>query len=121
MIKHTAKDYVCPKCFNRINKCICNYSTDNLIMIDYKIQNAIKILNQKKYYTTACCEGHYRGKNIDTSIYITFKNIPLTIPYNWHKSRNGFYYYIKPKNKKQFKEEQKTGLENLYTWISTLE
>lgn len=120
-IRHTEKDYVCPICFNRIKNCTCEFDSFNLIMIDRKIQTIIKKLNQKHYFTQACCEGHYKGQNKIVSGYISFKtNKPEGCPQGWKVSRNEILYICKPKNKSDFFIMQKEALLNLRKWVNSL-
>ena len=57
--KKLYEEYVCLKCFNQLNKCVCkNYPPKELIHIDKDIQEHIRILNQKGYLTKYCCAGH---------------------------------------------------------------
>ena len=57
-------NYVCPKCFYKLNECKCEFAPWELIMIDDKIQYIIRILNKKGYLTTSSCESHYNENGI---------------------------------------------------------
>ena len=58
--KQAYNNFVCPKCFHQLNKCTCRYFPPwQLIFIDEHIQDQIRILNEKGYVTTGCCESHF--------------------------------------------------------------
>ena len=69
-------DYTfCPK-----SNCI-----GNIIEVDELLIPTIRILNQKGYYTKACCSGHYYGQH--SNGYIMFEediDIP-SLPCGWTK------------------------------------
>ena len=50
--------YVCPRCFNLLNKCECDQYPEMLIQIDKHMVPIIKKLNDIHYKTEGCCEGH---------------------------------------------------------------
>lgn len=118
-MKKSYKDYVCPKCFFKIDKCNCQTQSYTLLMIDEPIQKAIKILNEKLYYTESCCAGHYQRSKL-SSMYICFSFFPSNIPQDWIKSGNGIYYNFKPQNKKEFVETQIRELAKLNSWAQEL-
>ena len=63
-------NYVCPNCWNTLDNCTCKlFPPYHLIFIDRNIQEHIRLLNEKGYRTTACCEGH-RVRCLNT--YISF-------------------------------------------------
>ena len=114
------KNYVCPNCFEQINKCKCSDSGYYIIMVDYKMQYAIRGLNNKHYYTSACCEGHYQ-KNNTIKAYILFKNKPVSCPVGWRYKRNGLYFDSPiVTNKKKFIELQNEAINNLNKWVDSL-
>ena len=113
------KNYVCPNCFEKINHCQCEKTPETLIMIDSKMQYAIKILNQKYYYTQACCEGHYNKHNLICT-YIYFKRKINSCPIGWKKRGLGIYFDYNIKSKKDFAEQQKKAINNLNTWVDSL-
>lgn len=118
-MKKSYKDYVCPKCFSKIDECKCQTQSYTLLMIDEPIQKAIKILNEKLYYTEACCAGHYQRSKL-SSMYIYFSFFPNSMPQGWIKSGNGIYYNFKPQSKKEFVEIQTRELAKLNKWVQEL-
>lgn len=69
-----------------ISKCpICAKERIDGIEIDPNIADAISILNQKGYYTKACCDGH--SKKDEPYIYFKDKDIfdaLNTLPLSWY-------------------------------------
>ena len=56
--------YVCPKCFHKLPECTCGESIpETLLHIDEGLQEHIRILCNKGYYTTVCCEGHWNEEH----------------------------------------------------------
>ena len=57
--KDAYENYVCPNCFNQLDKCICiTFPPYYMTWIDVKIQEHVRILNKKGYFTKFSCEGH---------------------------------------------------------------
>ena len=52
--RRAAKNYVCPVCFRRPNKCICDCYSMSLILVDSKLQYAIQKLNDANFFTVDC-------------------------------------------------------------------
>lgn len=70
--KDVYMNYVCPYCWNTLDSCTCSlFPPYHLIFIDRKIQEHIRLLNEKGYRTTACCEGHM---DVCINTYIAFAN-----------------------------------------------
>lgn len=113
-------NYVCPGCFERVNKCKCNKAPDYLIQIDYKLQDTIKELNNLGYITQACCEGHYT-KGVEIVPYILFVNRPDTKPEGWAIRGSGIYCYINVNSKNEFKVAQDCAINALINWTKTLD
>lgn len=67
----SAYRYLCPGCWNEIEKCTCNSYPYFLIQIDTGISEIVKTLNIKGYLTAATCEGHLEQEN--PCFYINFK------------------------------------------------
>ena len=86
--KEAYTNYVCPYCWNTLDKCTCElFPPYHLILIDRNIQEHVRLLNEKGYRTMACCEGH-RMRCINT--YITFAD-------DYFKAKmylNNLYYAI---------------------------
>ena len=120
------KNYVCPRCFQQLNKCECEiFPPYTLLFIDERIQEHVRILNRKGYLTTGCCEGHY--KSYSTEPYVSFGNVYdgfSTIP-------EGFYYkkskrmvlakIINASSEEEFEIKKKELLDNLLDWINKLD
>lgn len=120
-------NFVCPHCFNTLDECTCEYFPPHqLIFIDRGIQEHIRILNQKGYCTTGCCESHYGGNCI--SLYVTFcmdygfnKNIAIPEGFKYLKKKNGICYDISKKLSKEEAEKLKADkLEVLLEWCKSL-
>ena len=70
--KDAYMNYVCPYCWHTLNKCTCElFPPYHLMFIDRNIQEHIRILNEKGYRTTGCCEGH---REVCISTYVSFAN-----------------------------------------------
>lgn len=116
--------YVCPRCFNTVNKCTCKlYPPHALIMIDRGIQEHIRILNQKGYYTQFCCESHYQESY---SLYIAFcrdydfKTIPDGFKYS--KNHNNLHCdFTKRMSESEYETIKRERLETLLEWCKSLE
>ena len=117
-------NYVCPYCWNTINKCICDlFPPYHLILIDEGIQEHIRILNEKGYHTTGCCEGHDK---VCINTYIAFArdyfeddDIPEGFKYN-KKKRIVSYTYSTKLKRDNMKELKKEKLEVLLEWCKSL-
>lgn len=126
--KDAYMNYVCPYCFNTVNKCICKlYPPYNLLFIDKGIQEHIRILNNKGYRTIGCCEGHYKERCIST--YITFpmdygfgETIELPKGFKYHKNKRMIHFeYSLRLNKEEMEELKNEKLNNLLEWCNNLE
>ena len=126
--KETYMNYVCPYCFNTVNKCTGElYPPYSLIFIDRGIQEQIRILNNKGYATMGCCEGHYKGHCIST--YIAFpmdygfdESIKIPEGFKYHKNRRMIYYDYSQKLSEEAMEELKNEkLNTLLMWCNDLE
>ncbi len=122
------KNYVCPLCWRQLPECTCEFIPWSLIQIDEGIQEHIRLLNEKGYYTSACCEGHY-DSDVGIHIYITFRippNYDTPLPEGivcdkYHAIRCSIY---KNKNKRYTQEEaeaiKEQKLVELLKWIQSL-
>ena len=64
-------EYVCASCFRRPDDCVCGDSLpESLLVIDEGIQEHVRILNEKGYETSYCCESH----NPLGNLYIMFRS-----------------------------------------------
>lgn len=116
-------NYVCPYCFNALNKCTCKlYPPYHLIMIDKNIQEHIRILNEKGYKTMYCCEGH----GVSTNTYIAFamnyfSNINAPDGFKYDKKKTIITYsYPSKLTKEEAKELKQKKLELLLEWCKSL-
>ncbi len=126
------EEYVCPKCFNQLDKCACNTSEKDLIRIDKDIQKHIRILNQKGYKTIFCCSGHaeeyakYNFTDLYISFLLTSENF-ITLPEGFYikKQKNTFktvmkYRFPKKLSKEEFENMHKKVLDDLLKWCNEL-
>ena len=115
-------NYVCPFCFNQIQNCTCDFAPYSLIMVDNKLQKAVRELNQKKYFTVDCCEGHFNFNIPNT--YISFvKPIKLShIPngFKYEKDGNVIRKIYHVETKQEFEIEQKNAIQDIETWVENL-
>lgn len=64
-------EYVCARCFRKPDECACGNSLpEELVVIDEGIQEHVRILNEKGYTTSYCCESHSPHGNL----YIQFQS-----------------------------------------------
>ena len=123
-------EYVCPHCFNQIDKCSCEALPGHLILIDEGIQEHVRILNDKGYATMFCCESH----NPHHNLYVSFayahgfggalpgpegfkcKNSGRTVEHLYGKDSRA----RKKMTPDQFEAEKKASLESLLAWAKAL-
>lgn len=117
-------NYVCPYCWHTLNNCTCElFPPYHLIFIDKNIQEHIRILNEKGYRTSGCCEGH---RKVCINTYITFANnyfegtgIPEGFKYD-KKRKMIAYTYSTMLKKESMEELKKEKLETLLEWCNNL-
>lgn len=117
-------NYVCPYCWNTLNKCTCDlFPPYHLIFIDEGIQEHVRMLNEKGYCTTGSCEGH---RKVCISTYISFSRdyfedigIPDGFKYD-KKKKMILYAYSTRLSKEDMKELKKEKLEILLKWCRSL-
>jgi hypothetical protein len=123
--KDAYMDYVCPNCMNTLDNCICDTIQPPyyLIMIDRNIQEHIRILNQKGYYTRFCCEGH-EGYSFNTYIVFVddyFENIDMPNKFKYSKKdRKMSYIYSARLSDEKFRELKKENIAILLDWCNSL-
>lgn len=66
----TYRQYVCSSCFRQLTECTCSTLPRDLIHMDEAIQDHVRLLNEKGYYTSGSCEGHYRDGRADLTLQI---------------------------------------------------
>lgn len=118
------QNYVCPKCLYRLPDCKCPGSPPyQILWIDKSLQNHIRILNQKKYKTKFCCEGH----DEDDRAHIMFHcgNSPDnldTLPEGWKYNKR----WGRIETKKKYKDMEggyaakQKYMDSLLEWIESL-
>ena len=117
-------NYICPYCWNTLNNCTCDlFPPYHLIFVDKNIQEHIRILNQKGYRTTGCCEGHMK---VCINTYIAFArdyfndtNIPEGFRYI-KKRKMVTYTYSTKLTKEDMENLKKEKLEVLLEWCKSL-
>lgn len=116
------RNYVCPNCFNQVNKCTCKeYPPYMLVQIDEGIQKSVRELNRKGYRTRFSCEGHY---DYTYNIYIRFwKNYKFSeLPEDFVMSDFTLEHKVKElNNEEKFNQEKEKYLEVLEKWVDSLE
>jgi predicted DsbA family dithiol-disulfide isomerase len=121
--KDVYMNYICPYCWFTLDNCICElFPPYYLIHIDKNIQEHIRILNKKGYYTVYCCEGHNGGSNT----YITFaddylKEIGTPEGFKYDKKRKMITYtYSTRLTKEKIEKLKKEKLALLLEWCKSL-
>lgn len=124
--KEAYLNYVCPYCWNTLDECICDiFPPYHLEFIDRCVQEHIRILNNKGYYTTGCCEGHME---VCVNTYIAFAqeyfddNMTLPAGFNYNKKRRMIHHEYKAKqlSQKAFEKEKSEHIERLLLWCKNL-
>lgn len=92
-------------------------------MVDNKLQEAIRKLNQKRYFTVDCCEGHYHFSIPNT--YISFVR-PVKLPnipngFQYEKDGNVIRKIYNVETKQEFEEAQREAIQNINNWVDALE
>lgn len=122
--KSAYENYVCPYCWNTLNKCTCDlFPPYHLLLIDKNIQEHIKVLNEKGYCTTGCCEGH---RSVCLNTYISFarhyfQDAELPSGFKYDQNRKMVTYTYSTKLTKENMEEMKAEkLKALLDWCKSL-
>lgn len=117
-------NYICPYCWNTLNNCTCElFPPYHLILIDKNIQEHIRILNEKGYRTTGCCEGH---RKVCVSTYISFacnyfKDMSVPDGFKYDKKKKMVVYTYKAElAQKRMEEAKREKLEALLEWCKNL-
>lgn len=125
------ENHVCSKCFYPSEECKCEpYLPWRTIFIDKNIQEVIRILNEKGYWTDFCCEGHYPYYDV----YISFsgysrslKDVVMPEDFKYIKTRRVIRHKregdTKVKDKmtiEEFEAEKKKYLNALLEWAKDL-
>lgn len=122
--KSAYMNYICPYCWHTLNNCTCDlFPPYHLIFIDKNIQEHIRILNEKGYYTTACCEGHIK---VCINTYVAFADnyfVGVGIPegFRYDKKRKTISYTYSTKlSKVEMEKVKMEKLETLLEWCKRL-
>lgn len=122
--KDAYMNYVCPYCWNTLNKCTCDlFPPYHLLLIDKNIQEHIRLLNKKGYLTTGCCEGH---REVCINTYISFaddyfNNVSAPDGFKYDKGKRMVTYTYSTKLEEEKMEElKKEKLEALLKWCKNL-
>lgn len=122
--KDAYMNYVCPYCWNSLNKCSCDlFPPYHLILIDRNIQEHVRVLNEKGYRTMACCEAH---KDICVNTYIAFANnyfddVNAPDGFKYDKKRKSVSYtYSTRLTEEEMEELKKEKLAILLEWCKSL-
>ena len=126
--KKLLENYVCPRCFRHINKCVCeHYPPVDLIWIDINMQDMIVKLNDKGYKTWGCCESHIDAAE-KSNMYISFawryEQIDYDNPpegFKWVKKGHSIVFE-KPRHcdEKQAEAIKAEKLKLLSEWVDSL-
>lgn len=120
-------NFVCQSCFNKLDECTCEvFPPYGLIFIDQNIQEHIRILRNKGYRTSGCCESHYNSDC--NNIYISFgsdygfgSTIPLPEGFTFMKRKCAIVYKYKSKIKEaDMLAEKELKLKELLDWCNNL-
>ena len=121
--KDAYENYVCPSCFNQLDKCICiTFPPYYMTWIDVKIQEHVRILNKKGYFTKFSCEGH--SKHNKTYIVFVYdygfeKKIKLPEGFNM-KNLSIEHSYDKHMSDDEFERQKENCLNTLLKWCNEL-
>lgn len=122
--RNAYENYVCPYCWNTLDNCTCEiFPPYHLTFIDKSIQEHIRILNNKGYRTTGCCEGH---REVCISTYISFpmnyfEHVGVPEGFKYDKKRHMVTYTYSTKLKEEKMEElKKEKLAVLLEWCNNL-
>ena len=113
--------YVCPLCFDTIEKCTCDVYPWYLIQIDKMMLPIIKELNKKCFYTEMCCEGHIGSNEF---IYVQFKRkykIKKELPKDFVGDGSYLKAPITGRTLEGKNRNKRKLLKSLYEWVIELE
>ena len=117
-------NYVCPNCWFTLDRCTCDvFPPQHLIHIDNGIQEHIRILNNKGYYTMYCCEGHSAGSNTYISFGSTYFQDTTTTPkgFKYDKKNNSISYFYSTKlSIEEVEKTKEEKLSSLLQWCKDL-
>lgn len=118
----TRYKYVCPRCFNELDKCTCSSYPYYLVRIDKNILEAVKNLNLKNYRTGSSCEGHL--DELVPSIGIKFDNdycFDVPFPKGFYYDASGYLgYKIVGESDEEKLVDKNRALDDLIKWTELL-
>jgi len=124
--KEAYLNYVCPYCWNTLDECVCElFPPYTLEFIDRRIQEHIRILNNKGYRTIGCCEGHME---VCVNTYVAFGreyfNDSIEPPegFIYNKTRHMLHheYKVRRLTHEAFEKEKSEHIEKLLSWCKSL-
>ena len=122
--KNAYNSFVCPFCFRRLDECICEYFPPwSLLFIDEGMQYIIRVLNEKGYFTSGCCESHYKE---NPNLHICFRRVydfAVQPPEGRAKGKKGsgdILYIIPSKSEEEFERNKREKLKALEQWVDAL-
>ena len=89
-------------------------------MIDKKLQEPIRILNQKGYRTWACCEGHNADEEIYIRLLVTDEMMKNKLPDGFWIDKKEFIRCRIPKNCEDIEQFKDNKISDLKSWILKL-
>ena len=121
-------NFVCPHCFHKLHECTCSYFPPwSLLYVDEKIQDHVRIMNEKGYTTTGSCEGHYTGKPGSNSAICFLIDYPEIIEselpegFKYNKSKHAIWHFYDAKqNRQDFEIDKAASLIKLLDWCRSL-
>ena len=113
--------YVCPRCFNKPAECTCVTLPFTLVQIDKNIWPTIKVLNEKRYVTDQCCEGHIGANEMMYVLFAKSYKIKTPLPKGFVGGSVGLKANITGSSDEAKKRKKRKLLNELYAWACSLE
>lgn len=115
-------DYVCPVCFNQLDKCVCDSLSWHAIQIDRNMQQHIRILNMKGYKTEYCCESHKPTDNMYITFYMDYGiGKTISLPEDFKKHGNGVSWICgRNISDEDYEKKKSEHLKSLLVWCNSL-
>lgn len=122
--KKVMENYVCPNCWNQVQNCTCKfYPPWQLIMVDVGVQEVVRILNNKGWATTGCCESHFAE---NPNLYVCFMtNFDIGCPegFTLAKGKTCVTYNFRKKEletKEKYEALKAEKIKTLLEWAQSL-
>ena len=119
------ENYVCPHCFNTMDKCTCDvYPSYSIVWIDKGIQEHVRILNNKGYRTAYSCESHDKNDTVYIKLH-NYCNIgesaEMPEGFKFNKRNNTIEHrYDKNMSATEFENSKSKALNVLLEWCKSL-